>query len=55
MAVAVQLEFSGATLEQYDEVIKKMGHAWWPGRARWHLPLGNQNERRNPGYRRVGV
>jgi hypothetical protein len=25
MAVAVQLEFPGATLEQYDEVIKKMG------------------------------
>ncbi len=25
MAVAVQLDFSGATLEQYDEVIKKMG------------------------------
>ena len=25
MAVAVQLEFPGATLEQYDQVIKKMG------------------------------
>jgi hypothetical protein len=25
MAIAVQLDFSGATLEQYDEVIKKMG------------------------------
>jgi len=25
MAIAVQLDFSGGTLEQYDEVIKKMG------------------------------
>lgn len=25
MAVAVQLDFTGATLEQYDEVIKRMG------------------------------
>ena len=25
MAVAVQLDFEGATLEQYDEVCKKMG------------------------------
>jgi hypothetical protein len=25
MAVAVQLDFPGATLEQYDQVIKKMG------------------------------
>ena len=25
MAVAVQLEFTGATLEQYDQVVKKMG------------------------------
>jgi hypothetical protein len=25
MAIAVQLDFPGATLEQYDEVIKKMG------------------------------
>jgi len=25
MAVAVQLDFSGSTLEQYDEVIGKMG------------------------------
>lgn len=25
MAVAVQLDFSGGTLEQYDEVIKRMG------------------------------
>lgn len=25
MAVAVQLDFAGATLEQYDEVCKKMG------------------------------
>ena len=25
MAIAVQLSFSGGTLEQYDEVIKRMG------------------------------
>ena len=25
MAIAVQLDFNGATLEQYDEVIAKMG------------------------------
>jgi hypothetical protein len=25
MAVAIQLDFPGATLDQYDEVIKKMG------------------------------
>lgn len=25
MAVAVQLEFKGATLDQYDQVVKKMG------------------------------
>ena len=25
MAIAVQLEFNGATLEQYDEVVAKMG------------------------------
>jgi len=25
MAVAVQLDFNGSTLEQYDEVIRKMG------------------------------
>ena len=25
MAVAVQLDFPGATLEQYDQVVKKMG------------------------------
>jgi len=25
MAVAVQLEFTGASLEQYDQVVKKMG------------------------------
>lgn len=25
MAIAVQLEFTGATLDQYDEVIKRMG------------------------------
>ena len=25
MAVAVQMDFSGATLDQYDEVVKKMG------------------------------
>ena len=26
MAVAVQLEFKGATLEQYDEVIEELGY-----------------------------
>jgi len=32
MAIAVQLDFSGATLEQYDEVIEKMGfHPGGPG------------------------
>ena len=25
MAVGIQLEFSGATLDQYDQVVKKMG------------------------------
>ncbi|HZQ78647.1 MAG TPA: hypothetical protein VFE55_15030 [Acidimicrobiia bacterium] len=25
MAIAVQLDFDGATLEQYDEVVQKMG------------------------------
>jgi hypothetical protein len=31
MAVGVQLDFKGATLEQYDEVIKRMG--FQPGGA----------------------
>lgn len=31
MAVAVQMDFEGATLEQYDEVINKMGFT--PGGA----------------------
>ncbi len=32
MAIAVQMEFSGATLAQYDQVIQKMGfHTGGPG------------------------
>ncbi|MBM2809253.1 MAG: hypothetical protein HW416_12 [Chloroflexi bacterium] len=32
MAVAVQLDFKGATLEQYDQVVQKMGfHPGGPG------------------------
>ena len=44
MAIGIQMEFSGATLTQYDEVIKKKWDfvrgtrcTWWP------ISLGNQN------------
>ncbi len=55
MAVGVVLEFEGGTLEQYDEVIKRMGlHAGRPRSARWSVPLGNEDGRRDPCNGRLG-
>lgn len=55
MAVGVVLEIEGGTLEQYDEVIKRMGlHAGRPRSARWSVPLGNEDGRRDPCNGRLG-
>ena len=44
MAVAVQQDFSGATLDQYDQVVEKMGLTpRGPGAPGRDLPLGREN------------
>ena len=54
MAVAVVMDFNGATLEQYDQVIEKMhltpGCA---GPARRPVPLVHRDRQRHPGHRRL--
>ena len=55
MPVAVVMDFKDATLDQYDQVIVKMGFT--PGGAgstRCSLPLGGRERGRNAGGRRVG-
>jgi hypothetical protein len=55
MAVAVEMNFRGATLEQYDEILGKMGLT--PGGATTtgsDLALGSQVGRGSPRCRRLG-
>ena len=44
MPVAIVMEFPGGTLEQYDQVIEKMGfEKGGPRRPRRPLPLGHSD------------
>ena len=56
MAVAIEMDFKGATLEQYDEVMKLMGFDDGPDFAsRRDVPLGGRDDRRrHPRRRRLG-
>jgi hypothetical protein len=48
MAIAVQMDFPGATLDQYDQVLEKMGLTpGGPGGAGCDLPLGGEDRRRH--------
>ena len=54
MAVAIEMNFPGATLAQYDEVLKLMGlddGSLPPGAI---FPLGRVHRQRHPRRRRVG-
>lgn len=53
MAVAVEMEFSGATLEQYDQVIEKMGLT--PGGAGAPGSLSHWVAKTDDGIRAVDV
>ena len=56
MAVGVQLDFRGATLEHYDLTVESSRAP--PGRTRGRepaLPLGDEDRRRHSWHRRVGV
>ena len=54
MAVSIVMDFGGATLEQYDQVIEKMHlDSWRPGPARCPVPRVHRDRQRYPGRRRL--
>jgi hypothetical protein len=53
MAVGVVLEFAAATLDQYDQLVEKMGFSPSGGARLGALSLGDTDRRRHPGDRRL--
>ncbi len=53
MTVAVQLDFRGATIEQYDEINERIGSL--PGGPAWHQELFHWSTATADGFRVVDV